>query len=204
MSNNMGIREQKWHTELNKTFSISFWEKARQLCASIIYENPLKWLQFQVIRNSLQTNKIVSHFIRNVGPECQYCQLTFETISHLYWLCPVVSHFLNESFNFICSSGLNFKPTREQFIFGFLNESFNTPSNYLVLWLKKFIWKNKFKNEINLSVAGFKNYLLFVLRDLKKIYNLKNKPAQFSEWNDLFILLEADNHEDHRHGPQVP
>ena len=64
MSNNMVIREQKWHMELNQTFSISFWEKARQLCASINFENPLKWLQFQV------------HFIRNVNPECYYCQFT--------------------------------------------------------------------------------------------------------------------------------
>ena len=70
LSNKIAVREQKWHIELNSTFSIFFWEKARKLCASIKYENPLKWLQFQIIRNSLQTNAIVSHFIENVGPEC--------------------------------------------------------------------------------------------------------------------------------------
>ena len=155
----MVAREQKWHTELDNTFSVFLWGKARKLWASINYENPLKWLQFQILRNSLQTNKIVSHFIPTVSPECQFCLLTSETISHLYWFCPIVRQFLNDSFTFISSSDLNFKPTQEQFIFGFINESFNTPANYLTLLLKKFIWKNKFKNEINLSQVGFKNYL---------------------------------------------
>ena len=59
LSNNMGIREQKWHVELGKTFSVYFWEKARKLCASINFENPLKWLQFQVLRNSLKTNALI-------------------------------------------------------------------------------------------------------------------------------------------------
>ena len=42
LSVTMVTREQKWHTELDKTFSVFFWEKARKLCASINYENPLK------------------------------------------------------------------------------------------------------------------------------------------------------------------
>ena len=37
----MAKREQKWHTELNTQFSITFWERARKLCASINFENPL-------------------------------------------------------------------------------------------------------------------------------------------------------------------
>lgn len=198
----MSKREQKWHTELNTTFSILFWEKARRFCASINFENPLKWLQFQILRNSLQTNLIVSHFVRTVSPECQYCQLSLETISHLYWLCPIVSQFINEASLFICSSGLNFQPTQIQFLFGYLNETFDTPKNYLILWLKKFIWSSKFRNA-NLSVSGFKNYHSYVLSDLKNIYELKKEPAKFTEWNTLFNLVESAINEDQnaRHVP---
>ena len=67
LSINMAIREQKWHLELGKTFSVIFWENARKLCASINFENPLKWLQFQVLRNCLQTNAITSHFINQLS-----------------------------------------------------------------------------------------------------------------------------------------
>jgi hypothetical protein len=197
LSKNMSEREQKWHTELNSRFSITFWEKARKLCASICYENPIKWLQFQILRNSLQTNAIVSHFINNVNPECQYCQLSNETISHLYWLCPVVSAFLNDIFAFISSTGLAFTPSREQFLFGYFDQSFDAPRNYLVLLLKKFIWSCKFKCLRNLSIVGFKNYLAYALCDLKNLYHLKNKTAEFNAWNDLFVLLPAATPQEH-------
>ena len=197
LSKNMSEREQKWHTELNSRYSITFWDKARKLCASISNENPIKWLQFRILRNCLQTNAIVSHFINNVNPECQYCQLSTETISHLYWLCPVVSAFLNDIFNFISSTGLTFAPSREQFLFGYLDRSFNAPENYLVLLLKKFIWSCKFKCLRNLSIVGFKNYLAYALCDLKSLYLLKNKAAEFNVWNDLFVLLPVGAQQEH-------
>ena len=191
LRNNNGIREQKWHAELNCRFSVNFWDKCRKLYASICHENPIKWLQFQIVRNSLQTNVIVSHFKNNVNPACQYCQNSDEKISHLFWLCPIVSGFLVDIFALVCSTGLSFTPTREQFLFGYLDQPYNTPCNYLVLFLKKFIWSSKFKTNINLSLVGFKNYLKYVLFDLKLLYELKNKSAEFNVWNDLLALLPA-------------
>ena len=191
MSNKIAVREQKWHTELNSTFSIFFWEKARKLCASIKYENPLKWLQFQIIRNSLQTNLIVSHFIANIGPECYYCQLSNEQISHLFWLCPIVSRFLEEVFDLITEYGILFRPTKLQFLFGYLEEAYSTPRNYLTLFVKKFIWNCKFKSDGGLSIVGFKSFLVYILGDIKKMYEITNKPAYFDEWNDLFVHLIA-------------
>ena len=201
ISNNMSAREQKWHIELDKTFSIYFWENARKLCASINFENPLKWLQFQVLRNSLQTNVITSHFIPNVNPECNFCLLSPELVSHIYWHCIKVSQFLKDICAFICNLGLDFNPRQEQFLFGFLNESYDTPRNYLVLWLKKFIWNCKFVG--NLSVVGFKTFLAFKLRDLKNMYILKKKSASFAVWSNLLITLEPDNQEE-GHVLQVP
>ena len=180
---------------------MDFWEKARKLCASINFENPLKWLQFQVLRNSLQTNVITSHFIPNVNPECNFCLLSPELVSHIYWHCIKVNKFLKDICAFICNLGLDFNPRQEQFLFGFLNESYDTPRNYLVLWLKKFIWNCKFVG--NLSVVGFKTFLAFKLRDLKNMYILKKKSASFAVWSNLLITLEPDNQEE-GHVLQVP
>ena len=203
LKNCMGAREQKWHGELGVLYSVDFWEKSRKLCASINFENPIKWLQFQIIRNSLQTNYIISHFIQNVNPECKFCLLSSETISHIYWICPIVGQFLEEVFVFISNAGTDFRPNMKQFLFGYVNENFNTPRNYLILWLKKFIWNCKFKGIGNLSIVGFKKFLLNALRDLKNLYELEKKentPAYFNELNNLYLLLEADNPHD---GPQV-
>ena len=59
--------------------------------------------------------------------------------------------------------------------------------------MKKIIWNCKFKGTGNLSTEGFKNFLLFALRDLKKMYELRNSPAMFNEWDNLYLLLEADD-----------
>ena len=184
----MQVRENKWHQELNSLFSIQFWEKARRLCASICYENPSKWLQFQILRNSLQTNYIVSHFIHNVGPECQFgCQMPEKT-SHIFWTCPFVTEFLNDVFALVCSTGLVFTPTRVQFLFGFLDLPHNDPKNMLVLTTKRFIWISKFRTG-SLSIVGLKNHLKTVLSEYKVLYNLQNKNNNFNVWNDLFSIL---------------
>ena len=188
LNNKLYLRENKWHLELKSRFSIYFWEKARRLCASISNENPTKWLQFQIVRNSLQTNYIVSHFLPNVASACQFCHLMEERTSHLFWTCSMVSDFLVDVFALVCSTGLTFTPTREQFLFGFFDVPFNDPKNYLVLATKRFIWVSKFKTG-SLSLAGFKTNLRSVLSDLKVLYDLQKKSNEFNVWNNLFSIL---------------
>ena len=155
-NNNIHLRERKWHLELDSRFSVIFWENARKLYASINFDNGLKWLQYQIVRNSLQTNYIVSHFMPEVSSICIYCNSpgSFEKISHLFWSCLKVSEFLNEVFSFITSTGISFKPSREQFLFGFCDENFHSPTNYISLLAKKYIWQTKFKTA-TLSLSRF-------------------------------------------------
>ena len=101
----MGAREQKWYGELGVLDSVDLLKKSRKLCASINLENPIKWLHFHIIRNSLQTNYIISHFIQNVNPECKFCQLSTESISHIYWICLIIGQFFEQAFVFICNAG---------------------------------------------------------------------------------------------------
>ena len=81
-------------------------------------------------------------------------------------------------------AGIQFSPTKEQFLFGIFEQPFSTPSNYLILHLKKYIWKSKFQQTNNLSLVGFKNYFGNVLDDLKMLYELENNSAEFHVWND--------------------
>ena len=74
LNNKMYIREEKWHNELGTVFSLDFWNQARTLCSKIDFDNQLKWLQFQIVRNCLQTNYIVNHFKPNVPKFCTFCQ----------------------------------------------------------------------------------------------------------------------------------
>ena len=124
LTNKIHLRENKWHLELNLLFSTNFWDKSRRFYASINFDNNLKWLQFQIVRNSLQTNYIVSHFIPNVSATCSYCRKlnSFENIFHLFLSCSIVSEFLGEVVAFISTTGIVFAPTKLQILFDFHDE----------------------------------------------------------------------------------
>ena len=187
LSNKISVREAKWHEELGTHFSIHFWNNSRSLCASINFENKLKWLQFQIIRNSLQTNYIVSHFKRTVPKECQYCSESDELVSHLFWSCHVVNSFLNNISTFFAELNFEFTPSKAHMIFGFHDLPFSHPKNYISLIIKKYVWTTKFRS-CQLNMSGFKGLLKSYIIDLKYIFDMKHVPQQFNEWN---IILNA-------------
>ena len=188
--NKIYLRENKWHLELNQVFSVNFWENARKLYTSINFDNQLRWLQFQIVRNSLQTNYIVSHFQANVPPTCTYCANpdNSEKISHLFWSCLKVRDFLDEVSTFVCSTGLDFTLTRNHLLFGVHDEKFFSPKNYIILIIKKYIWITKFRSKI-LNLVTFKSLLKSFLDDLKYMFDVKGMPEIFDEWNTIYDLL---------------
>ena len=86
------VREEKWHHELQCTYGVDFWTKTYSLVANLKYDNKMKWLQFQINRNSLFTNYRVNKFKPNISPLCSLCLANenfprFELISHLFYDC---------------------------------------------------------------------------------------------------------------------
>ena len=65
--------EQKWHNELGCSLSIDFWNKCWKLHASIKNNNRYKWIQCQILRNSLYTNNRVAKFKDNIRDICDLC-----------------------------------------------------------------------------------------------------------------------------------
>ena len=108
---------------------------------------------------------------------------------------------MQEAFDYVKSTGLNYAPTKNEFIFGCLKETFDHPNNYLSLLLKKFIWATKFKTA-NLSIVGLKGFLKMCLRELKEIYDLKDKAFMFNKWINLYSDLCRE--EDARNPLQAP
>ena len=82
---------------------------------------------------------------------------------------------------------MDYSPTKTEFLFGNLSETFNHPKNYISLLIKKFIWATKFKSA-NLSIVGIKNFIKSCLRELKIIYDIKEKSDLFDEW----IIVYSD------------
>ena len=157
LSSRIYLRENKWHTELGSSFSVDFWNKIRTLCSKIYIDNKLLWLQYQINRNSLQTNYIVSHFQRNVTRYCKYCLNSDELISHIFWTCIIVSDFLKQVVSYFESINFIFAPNKTQMLFGFHDLDSTHPKNYISFIFKRFVWINKFRS-CNLTIDGFKGF----------------------------------------------
>ena len=77
--------EDKWHEQLNTVLSIDFWNSALRLNSNHKNDNFAKWLQFQLIRNTIFTNDRVSKFKPNVTEKCELCDLETENALHLFY-----------------------------------------------------------------------------------------------------------------------
>ena len=59
--------------------------------------------------------------------------------------------------------------------------------------IKKYIWATKFKSA-NLSIVGIKNFLKSCIKELKIIFDIKEKAELFNEWIMLYRdLCPVDN-----------
>ena len=188
LNNKIYKRESKWHQELGTNFSIDFWNNTRRLYTDIKIDNKLKWLQFQTVRNSLQTNYIVGHFINNVQKQCQYCGENFELISHIFWSCRIVRSFFDEITVFFNNIGADFNPNKLQLLFGFHDLSYAHPKNYISLIFKRYIWISKFRN-CQLNINGFRSLLKTYIVNLKYIYEMEKKADKIDEWNTIIQAL---------------
>ena len=183
--------ELKWHLELNSTLSLTFWDKSWSLLSNLKYNNDLRWIQYQILRNSLKTNKIVSKFIPLVNEKCSFGCDRPELISHLFFTCPHVHNFWSELndfliYNLSCPIPLNSLSV----LFGVHGERSESVLNVLILLGKQYIWKMKF-SETRPSLGGFKTLLGDYLDNLKVVFTIKNKINEYSElWDHIYLIIQ--------------
>ena len=181
-------RESKWHNELNKVYGVPFWNKTYAFTASIKNENKIKWMQYQIVRNSQFSNYRVNKFKPSVSPNCSYCGVVEEKLSHLYFNCMKVQDFWIEITNWLNHNSIKFPLNITYILFGYDREPFDSKINYIMLVGKRYIWVNKFKSS-PLSFIGFQQMLKHKLNELKEMYEYSGKVSLFDHWLPIFNVL---------------
>ena len=181
-------REAKWHLELNKTYGVPFWNKCYSSTANIKNDNKIKWMQYQIVRNSQFTNYRVHKFKPNVSPLCYYCGEFDEKLSHLYFLCGKVRDLWLEIKNFLAQFSINIPLDITTIIFGYGKEPPESKINFAILVAKRYIWTNKF-NTTPLSFNAFKNVFKSKLTELKDMLEYKDELVKFGEWQPLYDVI---------------
>ena len=187
-------REDKWHRELNCVYGIEFWNNTYTLAASIKNENKIKFLQFQINRNSLFTNYRVNKFKNNISPFCTFClkydrtDPPLELISHLFYDCDLVLSLWIQIKNWLKTLNVDIPLDRKSILFGCQNQSIQSVQNYVILCVKYFIWKSKFQTQ-DVLFNSFKKYFKYKLEDLKNAYFFEDKDHLFEPWINIYDNL---------------
>ena len=189
--------EEKWHAQLNSTLSVTFWDNAWRLHASIKDNNQFKWLECQILRNSLFTNNRVSKF-KNISDRCDLCGQHVETPLTLFTQCPMVLSFWSEVKDYLAYFSITLPIARLQILFGIHSETFDSTNNIIILIGKRVIWVSKFQ-KIPPSINLFKKYLKDYLIVLSYCHSIKNTRSVFEDqWGTISWILAG------HHGPQLP
>ena len=193
LSNSTSIREAKWHTELGCIFGIEFWGRTYTLISNLKYENKMKWLQFQINRNSLFTNYKVNKFKPGISPLCSFCRHhenfpRSELVSHLFYECDYVQNLWLSIKTWLAPLNTVFPLERAKLLFGIHSEPCNSVLNYTILCAKSYIWKAKFTTK-DLTLESFQKYFYLKLISIKNVYLLMGKENRFDIWINVFNCL---------------
>ena len=186
--NRMHAREEKWHSELGYVMGRQFWIRTYNLTATIKYENKLKWLQYQICRNSLFTNARVNKVHRHISSLCSYCQSHDELIGHLFYRCNKITQLWSEIKNWLATLNINFEITEKVVLFGIHSEESTSVLNTIILSVKHFIWITKFGSK-NLSLILFQKYFLNKLQEKKDAFLESEIVHKFDCWVIIFEHL---------------
>ena len=176
--------ESRWHDKLNCVLSITFWDRCWNLVSKIQLENKLRWIQIQILRGILPTNKAVNRFVATVQPNCTFCQSEIETILHLFWECPsviAVWHGLENQLSPYLYLDLN----KRKVLFGDKDNLF-TNTNMIFLLVKFFIWKARC-SKTEPTLAGLTNFLRYQIDTFYIIARMKGAVDEFYNLWDTFL-----------------
>ena len=193
LKNNLSEREARWHRELQCTYGVEFWSKTYALAANIKYENKIKWLQYQINRNSLFTNYKVNKFKPHISPLCTFCSHLenfpkSELVSHLFYDCDLVLNLWQEIKAWLATLDINIPLERAKILFGDHTGASSSVTNFTMLCCKSFIWKAKFTTK-ELTLVQFQKYFYFKLIEIKNACILMWKESKFERWSNVLNYL---------------
>ena len=196
----MSDRENKWHQELGQVYSKEFWNKSYKLTSEILYDNKIKWLQFQICRNSVYTNYKINKFNSQVPSFCTFClhkdpnSQNFELVSHLFVQCEVVQSLWSGVRHWVESLGIILPLDTTSLLFGFHEQPITSITNYVILTIKFYIWVSRIKDQ-NLFLTAYQFYLYHRLDELKNAFIYDKKDHNFDPFVTLYNTLHVLLHE---------
>ena len=153
----------------------------------------MKWLQCQILRNSIYTNNRVSKFKAHVTDHCDLCGEHVENALTLFTSCEVSKKFWFDIKLFFLDFSHPVPLSRLQILFGVPDEPYDSVSNTAILIGKRVIWVSKFQNNIP-NLNYFKKSLKDYLTVLSYCNEMKNmSPGFLDQWGDIYRVVACSD-----------
>ena len=169
--------ENRWELRFgnpaNQRTSIDFWNMVHRRNKELKFDNKIRMLQYEINRDSLKTNIILSKFVAGRTDKCTFCDTQRETITHLFVNCNITRNLLT-SIEYYWQNWM--KTTRDplttkEIIFGKFLHNLNLKRYILVLYYKRYIWIKRCKKE-QISLISFNTWFRHEMKIQIYIKNL--------------------------------
>jgi len=181
----------KWHTILNKVFSIKEWRIINEICFHTINNNYIIWFQYRIIHRILGTKSYLFQINKAENPICNLCKLHDETIQHLLVECEYTQNLWQSVINWVRNKTEIFlQIVKQDKILGyFKNKTYKIPINTIIMVTKQYIFNNC-QNNRPLNIYELQIKLNTIYQEEKYIAKLNNKEENFNTvwdiWNQMF------------------
>ena len=156
----------------------------------------MKFVQFQINRNSLFTNYKVNKFKPYISPACTFCVLEevnnppSELVSHLFFSCQQVNDMWVEVRNWLRIININLPLDRKVLLFGYQEQNSNSLLNYIILCVKYYIWRTKLQVQ-QLSFTALQRFIKNKIDELKDAFLYEDKVCKFEPFLVLYNSLSS-------------
>ena len=132
----------KWEAEFSCEL---YWNKIFLLPFKSVKHSKLQYFQYRFVHRILAVN----NFLFKIGLVdsllCTFCGMCEETLSHLFWECPISISFLSEAVNYTINSDVAL--TKEVVFFGDLG-IISSPFNFFMIHAKNYIYACRVKKSL--------------------------------------------------------
>jgi len=137
-------------------------------------ETQIRSFYFKIFHRAICTNKFLHKIGRTDTPLCYFCKKSDESFIHLFCRCDKIVPLWDNLSTFIegkCGENIIFSNLQKMFGIDTMSSEHNVCINFMVLYLKFYIYRCKFQQ----CIPNFEAFLNLIRLKLKTEYNIAEK-----------------------------
>jgi hypothetical protein len=152
----------------------SFWYQS-------YFSNNVRVFLVKLYNNTLPYNTILSHFVRDIGRNCTFCDIIAnpdeedENVLHLFYSCTVSERIIIGFYDWLTNGTINNVSRRE--FYGTFRENNNHLNEFLNITTRlfqKYLWDSKIRKCLP-AIDGLKNFIIDEVFTMTKVSNYFGK-----------------------------